>query len=184
MWPPDHRVAWRYLTKRFTFTGTEQPSTYPTSPNLSGSGSHPWQHFGNVHIVRCFRCVRKTGRYGRSERSWTYLHFLYKVEGLVRGFPGGGSSPLGRTKTPGTPAVQVTSRSVYMWRDARACLLAVHGPETGSRSQSSQRAVVATSGDVHIAQDFQGPVTGLDGASQLRPDSPATCPNAAAPTRR
>jgi hypothetical protein len=60
----------------------------PRRQDLRQVDSHPWQHFGNVHIVRCVRCVRKTRRYGQSGRSGTYLHLLYKVEGLVRGFPG------------------------------------------------------------------------------------------------
>jgi hypothetical protein len=64
--------------------------------DLSASRSDSWQHRGNVQIVQCFQRVQNTARFGRFGRSCTYLRLLYKVEGLVRGFPGGGSSPLGR----------------------------------------------------------------------------------------
>jgi hypothetical protein len=51
-----------------------------------------WQHPYRPYCPMC----PESGRYERFGRQWTYLHFLYKVEGLVLCIEGGGSSPLER----------------------------------------------------------------------------------------
>jgi hypothetical protein len=63
-------------------------------PSLEGlrSVATPWQH---PYRPCCPMCP-ESGRYGRFGRHWTYLHFSYKVEGLVDLLVRGGSSPLER----------------------------------------------------------------------------------------
>ncbi len=60
----------------------------------------------------------ESGRYGRSRRRWTYLHFLYKVEGLVDHLVRGGSSPLKRIEGAAADGIGFSADEATMRRVA------------------------------------------------------------------
>ena len=62
------------------------------------------------------------GRYGRSGRGRTHLHFSHEVEGLVGKFPRGGSSPLGRIRSdlPSGWSTRTADSTSRLRRNSRA----------------------------------------------------------------
>ncbi len=97
----------------------------------------------------------ESGRYRRFGRHWAYLHFLYKVEGLVLCIEGGGSSPLGRMENacrlPGNRAHRRAGSPQYARARVRgipatACACASHQPGRAELQQLDSNPLMGRCG--------------------------------------